>query len=100
MSTLILVLITGVGLGALYFLVSSGLSLIYGLMHVLNFAHGIFLTLGAFIGWEVASRMGAQGGSPSSSASSSADSPAPSSPRPPSSCSSARCTSATSNRCW
>lgn len=61
MSTLILVLITGVGLGALYFLVSSGLSLIYGLMHVLNFAHGIFLTLGAFIGWEVASRMGAQG---------------------------------------
>ncbi len=45
MSTLILTLITGVGLGALYFLVASGLSLIYGLMHVLNFAHGAFLTL-------------------------------------------------------
>lgn len=60
MSTLILTLITGVGLGALYFLVASGLSLIYGLMHVLNFAHGAFLTLSAFVGWEVARRMGTE----------------------------------------
>ena len=58
MSTVILLLITGLGLGALYFLVASGLSLIYGLMGVLNFAHGSFLTLGAFAGWEVARRMG------------------------------------------
>lgn len=57
MSTVILLLITGLGLGALYFLVASGLSLIYGLMGVLNFAHGSFLTLGAFAGWEVARRM-------------------------------------------
>ena len=35
MSTFLLILITGVGLGALYFLVASGLSLIYGLMGVL-----------------------------------------------------------------
>ncbi|MGJ8721555.1 MAG: branched-chain amino acid ABC transporter permease, partial [Salinibacterium amurskyense] len=35
MSTIILLLITGLGLGALYFLVASGLSLIYGLMGVL-----------------------------------------------------------------
>lgn len=59
MSTVVLLLITGVGLGAIYFLVSSGLSLIYGLMGVLNFAHGVFLTFGAFLGWEVAARMGA-----------------------------------------
>jgi branched-chain amino acid transport system permease protein len=57
MSTIILLLITGLGLGAIYFLVASGLSLIYGLMGVLNFAHGSFLTLGAFAGWEVARRM-------------------------------------------
>ncbi|MBC7297560.1 MAG: branched-chain amino acid ABC transporter permease [Demequina sp.] len=57
MSSLILVTLTGIGLGALYFLVASGLSLIYGLMHVLNFAHGAFLTFGAFIGWEVARRL-------------------------------------------
>src|SRR5690606_38521186 len=58
MSTLILTLIIGLGLGALYFLVASGLSLIYGLMHVLNFAHGAFLTLSAFVGWAVAQAIG------------------------------------------
>ncbi|BDZ65937.1 branched-chain amino acid ABC transporter permease [Agromyces mangrovi Wang et al. 2018] len=57
MSTVILLLVTGLGLGALYFLVASGLSLIYGLMHVLNFAHGVFLTIGAFLGWEVGRRV-------------------------------------------
>jgi branched-chain amino acid transport system permease protein len=57
MSTLLLLVITGLGLGALYFLVASGLSLIYGLMHVLNFAHGAFLTISAFIGWEVGRRV-------------------------------------------
>ena len=50
MSNFILILATGIGLGALYFLVASGLSLIYGLMGVLNFAHGTFLTVGAFTG--------------------------------------------------
>lgn len=59
MSTVILLLITGLGLGALYFLIASGLSLIYGLMGVLNFAHRSFLTLGAYIGWEVARVLGA-----------------------------------------
>jgi len=58
MSTLVLTLIIGLGLGALYFLVASGLSLIYGLMHVLNFAHGAFLTLSAFVGWAVAQAVG------------------------------------------
>ncbi len=59
MSTLVLTLITGLGLGALYFLAASGLSLIYGLMHVLNFAHGAFLSLAALVGWQVAQAMGA-----------------------------------------
>lgn len=58
MSAIILTLITGVGLGALYFLVASGLSLIYGLMHVLNFAHGVFLSLAAYIGWMTAQALG------------------------------------------
>ena len=42
MSTFVLLTITGFGLGAMYFLIASGLSLIYGLMGVLNFAHGAF----------------------------------------------------------
>jgi branched-chain amino acid transport system permease protein len=57
MDTLILLLVTGLGLGALYFLVASGLSLIYGLMGVLNFAHGAFLTISAFLGWEAGRRI-------------------------------------------
>jgi branched-chain amino acid transport system permease protein len=51
MSTLVLLTITGLGLGAMYFLIASGLSLIYGLMGVLNFAHGAFLTVGAYTSW-------------------------------------------------
>ncbi len=53
MSDIILLTVTGLGLAGLYFLVASGLSLIYGLMGVLNFAHGAFLTLGAYAAWYV-----------------------------------------------
>jgi len=35
----------------MYFLIASGLSLIYGLMGVLNFAHGAFLTVGSYASW-------------------------------------------------
>jgi branched-chain amino acid transport system permease protein len=56
-STFIAITVSGLALGAVYFLVASGLSLIYGLMGVLNFAHGVFLTLGAYAGWEVATRL-------------------------------------------
>lgn len=48
---------SGVALGAVYFLAASGLSLIYGLMDVLNFAHGMFMTLGAYVGWDVATHL-------------------------------------------
>ncbi len=58
MSTFVLLTITGLGLGAMYFLVASGLSLIYGLMGVLNFAHGAFLTVGAYATWFTESKLG------------------------------------------
>ncbi|HLY93576.1 MAG TPA: branched-chain amino acid ABC transporter permease [Gaiellaceae bacterium] len=51
MSTFLLLTITGLGLGAMYFLIASGLSLIYGLMGVLNFAHGAFITVGGYAAW-------------------------------------------------
>lgn len=57
MTTVVLLAVTGLGLGALYFLVAAGLSLIYGLMRVLNFAHGAFLTLGSYLGYEVGRQM-------------------------------------------
>jgi len=44
-------LISALTLGAVFFLIASGLSLIFGLMDVLNFAHGLFFMLGAYIGY-------------------------------------------------
>jgi branched-chain amino acid transport system permease protein len=44
------VLLSGITLASLYFLIASGLSLIFGLMDVLNFAHGGIFVLGAYIG--------------------------------------------------
>jgi branched-chain amino acid transport system permease protein len=58
MSTPVLLAVTGLGLGGLYFLVASGLSLIYGVMRVLNFAHGAFLTVGGYLGYEVGQHTG------------------------------------------
>ena len=57
MNTVVLLTITGLGLAALYFLVASGLSLIFGLMGVLNFAHGAFLTIGAYGTWWAAENL-------------------------------------------
>ena len=58
MSTFVLLTITGLGLGAMYFLIASGLSLIYGLMGVLNFAHGALLTVGAYAAWWASAHVG------------------------------------------
>jgi branched-chain amino acid transport system permease protein len=58
MTTIVLLTITGLGVAALYFLVASGLSLIFGLMDVLNFAHGAFVTIGGYVGWSVANTIG------------------------------------------
>jgi len=43
------ILMYGLSLGAILALVALGLSLTFGLMNVLNFAHGIFYTIGAYI---------------------------------------------------
>jgi branched-chain amino acid transport system permease protein len=44
--------LSGLTLGSLFFLVASGLTLIFGLMDVLNFAHGAMFMLGAYMGWQ------------------------------------------------
>ena len=58
MSTFVLLTITGLGLGAMYFLIASGLSLIYGLMGVLNFAHSALLTVSAYTTWWMSTHVG------------------------------------------
>jgi branched-chain amino acid transport system permease protein len=44
--------LSGLTLGALYFMVASGLTIIFGLMDVLNFAHGAMFMTGAYMGWQ------------------------------------------------
>jgi branched-chain amino acid transport system permease protein len=58
MSTIVLLIVTGLGLGALYFLIAAGLSLIWGLMRVLNLAHGAFFTVAGYAGFFAAASLG------------------------------------------
>src|SRR5262245_11702522 len=45
--------VAGLATGMLIFLVASGLTLIFGLMDVLNFAHGALFSWGAFVAFSV-----------------------------------------------
>ena len=49
MTQLVQTSLLGLLLGGVYALVASGLTLIFGVMRVINIAHGAFLILGAFI---------------------------------------------------
>ncbi|UZN48600.1 branched-chain amino acid ABC transporter permease [Cupriavidus cauae] len=48
-STWLTLTIAGLAMGMIIFVVSSGLTLVFGLMDVLNFGHGAFIALGAYI---------------------------------------------------
>ncbi|ANN76587.1 branched-chain amino acid ABC transporter permease [Bordetella flabilis] len=48
MNVYLLQLVNGVGIGMLYFLLAVGLSIIFGLLRFVNFAHGAFYLLGAY----------------------------------------------------
>lgn len=50
--------INGVYLGCMYVMVALGLTLIYGVMNQINFAHSDFVTFGAFTAFFVATRVG------------------------------------------
>ncbi|MGE5704143.1 MAG: branched-chain amino acid ABC transporter permease [Clostridia bacterium] len=50
MDVLINLTINGIATGSLIFLLAAGLTLIFGLMHVLNFAHGALFAWGAYAG--------------------------------------------------
>ncbi|GJE41991.1 branched-chain amino acid ABC transporter permease [Methylobacterium soli] len=49
-------ILNGVGLGMLYFLLAVGLSIIFGLLQFVNFAHGAFYLLGAYLAYEMVER--------------------------------------------
>ena len=52
-KTYLTLTIAGLAMGMLLFLVASGLSIIFGLMDVLNFAHGSLFAWGAYVGFTV-----------------------------------------------
>ena len=48
---LVQIIVNGLTLGSVYALVALGFSMVYGILKLLNFAHGDVLMVGAFIGW-------------------------------------------------
>lgn len=52
--TYVTLTVAGLAMGMLIFLVAAGLTLIFGLMDVLNFAHGAVFSWGAYVGFSVA----------------------------------------------
>ena len=58
MQALFLQLLNGVQLSMLIFLLAAGLTLIFGLMDILNLAHGAFFTIGAYTGVVVSQATG------------------------------------------
>jgi branched-chain amino acid transport system permease protein len=50
--------LNGIAIGMLLFLLAAGLSLIYGLMKILNLTHGSFYLVGGYIGLSVMQRTG------------------------------------------
>ncbi|WP_457102161.1 ABC transporter permease subunit, partial [Microbacterium sp. P5_E9] len=57
-GSLIEYLVNGLQAGLLLFVISAGLTLSFGLMRVVNLAHGSFYMLGAFAGLTVAKLTG------------------------------------------
>ncbi|MGD0070255.1 MAG: branched-chain amino acid ABC transporter permease [Candidatus Bathyarchaeia archaeon] len=52
-GTIVLTLIWGVAIGCIYMLLATGLNIIFGVMKLVNFAHGQFLMIGAYLTWAI-----------------------------------------------
>ena len=64
-STWVTLTVAGLAMGMIIFIIASGLTLIFGLMDVLNFGHGVFIALGAYVATSVLGAMGDWTGSAS-----------------------------------
>ena len=49
--------VAGLAMGLIIFVIASGLTLVFGLMDVLNFGHGLFIAVGAFVATSVLGAM-------------------------------------------
>ncbi len=57
-STWLTLTVAGLAMGMIIFIIASGLTLVFGLMDVLNFGHGVFIALGAYVATSVLAGMG------------------------------------------
>ena len=58
MDVFLFTLFNGILYGMLLFMLSSGLTLIFGMMGVLNFAHASFYMLGAYFAYQISEYVG------------------------------------------
>jgi len=58
LAPILIQILNGLQYGLLLFLVASGLTLIFGIMGVINLAHGSFYMIGAYFAWSLASYFG------------------------------------------
>ena len=56
-STWLTLTVAGLAMGMIIFIIASGLTLVFGLMDVLNFGHGVFIALGAYVAASVLAPM-------------------------------------------
>ena len=56
-STWLTLTVAGLAMGLIIFVIASGLTLVFGLMDVLNFGHGLFIALGAFVATSILGSM-------------------------------------------
>ena len=61
METFIQQIINGLVLGSMYALVALGYTMVYGIINLINFAHGEVLMVGALVSWTVVTAMGDTG---------------------------------------
>src|SRR6187402_2729556 len=56
-STWLTLTVAGLAMGMIIFIIASGLTLVFGLMDVMNFGHGVFIALGAYVATSVLGSM-------------------------------------------
>jgi branched-chain amino acid transport system permease protein len=62
-SSWVTLTVAGLAMGMIIFIIASGLTLVFGLMDVLNFGHGVFIAIGAYVATSVLGAMGDYTGS-------------------------------------
>src|SRR5437762_1849766 len=58
-------IVDGISVGAIYALIALGYTMVYGVLKLINFAHGDVFMLGAMMGWYVSSRWTSEARNPS-----------------------------------